>query len=72
MPDRARYARAVRSMRWLCSVLVLMLGGASHAELRCALDAGGGGKVAFGCTAVLTPLQYLRALRAAGCAPGWA
>ena len=45
---------------------VLMLGGASRAELRCAMEAGGGGHVAFGTTALLTPLDYLAALQAAG------
>ena len=43
-----------------------MLGGASRAELRCALEAGGGGKVVFGCTALLTPAQYMRTLHDAG------
>lgn len=47
-------------------LIVFMLGGASHAELRCALEAGGRDKVVFGCTAVHTPLEYLRALREAG------
>ena len=47
-------------------LVILMLGGASYAELRCALDAGGGGKVGFGCTALLTPRQYLRTLQEAG------
>ena len=46
---------------------VLLLGGASHAELRAAVEVGGGGKVAFGCTALCTPLQYLHALQQMGC-----
>ena len=45
---------------------VLMLGGASRAELRCALEAGGGGHVAFGCTSLASPLEYLAALQHAG------
>lgn len=47
-------------------LFVLVLGGASYAEMRCALDAGGGGKVVFGCSALQTPHQYLRALQKAG------
>ena len=47
-------------------LIVLMLGGASHAELRCAVEAGGGDRVAFGCTEIVTPLEYLRALRETG------
>ena len=47
-------------------LFVIILGGASYAEMRCALDAGGGGKVVFGCTALQTPHQYLRALQEAG------
>ena len=43
-------------------LMVLILGGASHAELHCATASG----VAFGCTALLTPLQYLRALQELG------
>jgi hypothetical protein len=49
-------------------LLVLILGGSNRAELRCALEAGGGGKVAFGCTALLTPLEYMRVLRVTGAA----
>ena len=45
-------------------LVVLLLGGASHAELRCAHELGG--QALFGCTALLTPLQYLRALREMG------
>jgi len=45
-------------------LVVFMLGGASHAELRCAHEAGE--KVGFGCTALLTPLQYVRSLRQIG------
>ena len=57
-------------------LVVVLLGGSSHAELRCAHDAlaeqrthggdggdgGGGWQLYFGSTAVLTPLQYVRAL----------
>ena len=54
-------------------LVVVMLGGSSHAELRCVHDVlgeqeadggdgGGGWEVYFGSTAVLTPLQYVRAL----------
>ena len=54
-------------------LVVIMLGGSSHAELRCVHDVlgeqedhggdgGGGWEVYFGSTAVLTPLQYVRAL----------
>ena len=48
-------------------LIVFMLGGASHAELRCAHEAGD--EVGFGCTALLTPLQYVRALQQMGAAP---
>ena len=48
-------------------LMVFMLGGASHAELRCAQEAGG--SVGFGCTALLTPLEHLRALHELGEAP---
>jgi hypothetical protein len=48
-------------------LMVFMLGGASHAELRCAHEAGD--EVGFGCTALLTPLQYVRALQQMGAAP---
>ena len=48
---------------------VLMLGGASHAELRCAAEAGGGGRVAFGCTELFTPLGHLAAMEEAGATP---
>ncbi len=47
-------------------LFVLILGGASYGEMRCALEVGGGGKVAFGCTALQTPKQYVRTLQAAG------
>ena len=54
-------------------LVVVMLGGSSHAELRCVHDVlseqeahggdgGGGWEGYFGSTAVLTPLQYVRAL----------
>ena len=45
---------------------VLILGGASRAELRCALEAAGGGNVAFGTTEMLSPLEYVAALQEAG------
>jgi len=44
-------------------LLVFMLGGASHAEVRCAHEAAAGGcDVVFGSTAVLTPAQFVQSL----------
>lgn len=50
-------------------LIVIMLGGASHDELRCALELGADGRVTFGTTALLTPRQYMESLREAPAPP---
>ena len=67
------YTRPSRPYRRGRKLVVVMLGGSSHAELRCVHDIlgeqaergepHGGCEVYFGSTAVLTPLQYVRALQ---------
>lgn len=47
-------------------VFVMIIGGASYAEVRCAAEVGGDGQVGFGCTELLTPLAHLAAMEEAG------